>query len=444
MKRKKMASPRRRYYCAGAIRGDSRFTGYIEFIVKIVRRYGEPYTERSETYRTLDHFAETGFKDDGKRIYERDVRWLRESDAVIAEVSGASTGTGTEIEKAIHVHKPVFCLYHHSSLPSLMVKHHRSKYVIVQEYSSERDLEAYLTCFMEIVTRTDVMDDIKLAYFDISPHISELNVEQIRKLTSFVGTEDLRLTEIDFRDSKVFIDFMLRNVLLQSRWIGLQSQRIGRTFVSGDKPRIIKALARQRILAVNYYDTRERYPIVDVTHSHKQLWTHGVRHSRWALTKNLRAYRRIGLLIPTGQIRYGTSKFRNEIRYEFTLPYLEKKVVSSRRPRNLANPVVRVTNHIRHLSAFLEKFGQRPLLDILLKYRETGWYQILVQLSDVGQPSIDEVRIESMLSYPWGVKLKKTLHVTCQEFWNSHFSSFIPKRKSMEYQLVPGTRRSAL
>ena len=101
------------YYCAGPIRGDSSFVRFMSMIVKIVEKYGEPYTERSDTYGLLENFAkdqERVAKE--KQVYQRDIRWLRESKAVIAEVSGASTGTGIEIQQALNMRKPVLCLYH--------------------------------------------------------------------------------------------------------------------------------------------------------------------------------------------------------------------------------------------------------------------------------------------------------------------------------------------
>src|SRR5260370_25848852 len=101
MNRRTIDSRGRQYYCAGPIRGDSTFSKYMDVIVKVVRRYGEPYTERSETYNPLEQFGdETSKGAREKKEYERDIHWLRQSRAVIAEVSGASTGTGIEIQLA--------------------------------------------------------------------------------------------------------------------------------------------------------------------------------------------------------------------------------------------------------------------------------------------------------------------------------------------------------
>jgi hypothetical protein len=45
-------------------------------------------------------------------VYQRDVRWVNECDALIAEVSTPSHGVGYEIALALHLGKPVLCCYH--------------------------------------------------------------------------------------------------------------------------------------------------------------------------------------------------------------------------------------------------------------------------------------------------------------------------------------------
>ena len=94
----------------------------MDHIIRVVEAYGEPYTEKSSSYRPISQYSDEATRLSTERtIYKRDIEWLKKSRAVIAEVSGASTGTGREIEKAVRMKKPVFCLYHKSSLPSLMI-----------------------------------------------------------------------------------------------------------------------------------------------------------------------------------------------------------------------------------------------------------------------------------------------------------------------------------
>lgn len=43
-------------------------------------------------------------------VYERDVKWIRECDVLVAEVGVPSHGVGYEIGYALHERKPVLCL----------------------------------------------------------------------------------------------------------------------------------------------------------------------------------------------------------------------------------------------------------------------------------------------------------------------------------------------
>ena len=43
-------------------------------------------------------------------VYERDVKWIRECDVLVAEVAVPSHGVGYEIGYALHERKPVLCL----------------------------------------------------------------------------------------------------------------------------------------------------------------------------------------------------------------------------------------------------------------------------------------------------------------------------------------------
>jgi len=44
-------------------------------------------------------------------IFNRDMRWLDESDAIVAEVTTPSHGVGYEIAQGLWLSKPVLCLY---------------------------------------------------------------------------------------------------------------------------------------------------------------------------------------------------------------------------------------------------------------------------------------------------------------------------------------------
>ena len=57
-----------------------------------------------------------------KDVYERDVKWVRECDVLIAEVGVPSHGVGYEIGYALHIGKPVLCLAQEGRRVSKMIQ----------------------------------------------------------------------------------------------------------------------------------------------------------------------------------------------------------------------------------------------------------------------------------------------------------------------------------
>jgi len=73
-------------------------------------------------------------------VYERDVRWVKECDALIAEVSTPSHGVGYEIALALFLNKPVFCCYQQNQRVSKMILGNSSPNLLVYPYRSLDDL----------------------------------------------------------------------------------------------------------------------------------------------------------------------------------------------------------------------------------------------------------------------------------------------------------------
>lgn len=79
-----------------------------EQLIALIQQYGEVLTEHIGDKNVIMSES-TSYTDE--YIYERDMKWLKESDFVIAEVSTPSLGVGYEIGYAVQVKKPVLCLY---------------------------------------------------------------------------------------------------------------------------------------------------------------------------------------------------------------------------------------------------------------------------------------------------------------------------------------------
>jgi len=436
------------YYLAGAIRGDNSYVKYQHFIREVVGRYGEPYTERSEWYAPLDPFIEEGVPVKEKKVFERDMMWLRQSRAVIAEVSGQSTGTGAEIIMGLGMWKPTLCLYHQSSLPSLIIKQytHTHRHLIVQEYAGEQDLERYLTCFMKLVSISDDMNEIRRNYLTLSREAAQSNLQiaAICERAQSLLNASRQFEAIDFKNLKdfktldSFATFMFRNIVLQTRWDRLSSQRIGDTLVSGDKWRIVTqvvqyALDNLRNVALGdeksvvagtkSYDFTHRYVTIDLGRIYQNLRKERLRYSRWAFTKNLRAYRRIGLLLPSGEIRYGGSKFKDQV--QIIEAFEGRKLVSSSSRRSMMNPKIRVTNHFYPLMAFLGRYGQQALITFLMECREVHWYSKIANALRAAPLDIDQIHINDILHYDWGPEVSDYLNEQCWLMWTEKYSSFL-------------------
>jgi hypothetical protein len=92
-------------YCAGAIRGDRVMAETIRDIISFIQSLGYVVlTEHVGTADPIQVFAEkVGKTKDtltAEDIERQDIAWLDQATHVVAEISGASTGTGREIEYA--------------------------------------------------------------------------------------------------------------------------------------------------------------------------------------------------------------------------------------------------------------------------------------------------------------------------------------------------------
>jgi len=92
-------------YFAGAIRGERIMEKIIKDIVAYIKNLGlQVLTEHVGADDPIASFADKIGKTKkdltAEDIEEQDIQWLNQATHVIAEISGASTGTGREIEYA--------------------------------------------------------------------------------------------------------------------------------------------------------------------------------------------------------------------------------------------------------------------------------------------------------------------------------------------------------
>ncbi len=95
-------------YFAGSIRGGRSDQALYHDMISALGKHGTVLTEHIGL-ATVAAMGEEGVSDE--YIYKRDMDWIREADAVVAEVSTPSLGVGYELAMAETLGKKIICLF---------------------------------------------------------------------------------------------------------------------------------------------------------------------------------------------------------------------------------------------------------------------------------------------------------------------------------------------
>jgi 2'-deoxynucleoside 5'-phosphate N-hydrolase len=120
-------------YFAGSIRGGREDANLYMSLIDDIKRYGTVLTE---------HIGDATLSAQGEQtvddtfIYTRDMDWVRESDAIIAEVTTASLGVGYELGQAESMGKPILCLYRPQSGKRLSAMLSGNVYMKIKHYNT--------------------------------------------------------------------------------------------------------------------------------------------------------------------------------------------------------------------------------------------------------------------------------------------------------------------
>lgn len=123
-------------YFAGAIRGGRNDVSLYFEIIELLGDYGRVLTEHVGSPE-LTGSGEVG---DDRRIHDRDLAWLRESEYLVAEVTAPSLGVGYGIGKATEWGKPTLCLYRPREGRALSAMIAGCPGVVVREYQGREEL----------------------------------------------------------------------------------------------------------------------------------------------------------------------------------------------------------------------------------------------------------------------------------------------------------------
>lgn len=133
------------FYFAGAIRGGRAKVEEYAKIVRKLQEYGNVLTTHVAS-ADLDNNGEKNLTK--KEIYDRDMKWLNESDLVVAEVSIPSLGVGYELAAAEKLDKKVICFFCKDSDKTLSAMIEGDEYFTVVYYNNIDEVLTYLEDYL--------------------------------------------------------------------------------------------------------------------------------------------------------------------------------------------------------------------------------------------------------------------------------------------------------
>ena len=101
---------------------------------------------------------------DPQEVYTRDIDWINDCQALIAEVSTPSHGVGYEISYALCIGKPVLCCYQQSKHVSKMITGNTHPALHLKPYQSHAELEHIVREFIAgIISSTQNPDSLDMS-----------------------------------------------------------------------------------------------------------------------------------------------------------------------------------------------------------------------------------------------------------------------------------------
>ena len=83
-----------------------------------------------------------------RAVYERDIAWISNCEALVAEVSTPSHGVGYEVAYALSIGKPVLCLYQAGQPISKMLTGNSHAHIQVNSYQNTDNAIAIVRSFL--------------------------------------------------------------------------------------------------------------------------------------------------------------------------------------------------------------------------------------------------------------------------------------------------------
>lgn len=141
-------------YFACAITGGREYSHLYQAIVDSIKSNGDEVLSELFANQSIDKSKGIGVKHGMSKqdIWEWDLKWVREADVVIAEVTQPSLGVGYEIGKAEEWHKPILALFYEPSGNRLSSMIEGSKHTTTKYYSNAEEAKKHINKFLNNLT----------------------------------------------------------------------------------------------------------------------------------------------------------------------------------------------------------------------------------------------------------------------------------------------------
>lgn len=132
-------------YFSCSITGGRNEESIYQSIVRAMQLAGHDVLTAHLASAEVTHIEKTVNPED---VFTRDMRWLEECDAVVAEVSTPSHGVGYEIAQGLCLDKPVLCCYQRGKSISKIITGNTRPNLSVAEYDSEEEVNQAVLEFL--------------------------------------------------------------------------------------------------------------------------------------------------------------------------------------------------------------------------------------------------------------------------------------------------------
>ena len=137
-------------YFSGSISGGREHEAIYQHLVAHLQALGHHVLSA----HVADPIALEAEKDRAPReVFERDVNWVKDCEAMIAEVSTPSLGVGYEYGLAVQLGKPVLCVHRTGVRLSKMITGNPAPNLTLAVYSAEAELDDQVDAFLKNLTR---------------------------------------------------------------------------------------------------------------------------------------------------------------------------------------------------------------------------------------------------------------------------------------------------